>query len=157
MIGKEIYNNYIIYPNGVIYNTCIKKELKQRIVNKYKVVTLYINKKRKDIKVHRLVALSFLDNIENKPFVNHIDGNKLNNNVSNLEWCTHRENIDHAILNGLIDFYGEKNPSSKLKKEDILKIRSMYFSGNFSHRSLARKFSISKTQVGRIIRLESWN
>ena len=85
MIGKEIYSNYIVYPNGVVYSICIKKELKQRIVNKYKVVTLYVDKKRKDIKVHRLVALNFLDNIKNKPFVNHIDGNKFNNDVSNLE------------------------------------------------------------------------
>ena len=156
MIGKEFYGNYIVYPNGVIYSLNSKKELKKRIVNKYEVVTLFQNKKRKDFKVHRLVAICFLENTENKPFVNHIDGNKLNNNISNLEWCTHRENIDHAMLNGLTEFKGEKNPSSKLKEHNVLEIKKLYSLKETSHRKLAKMFSISKTQIGRIIREESW-
>ena len=50
MIGKEFYWNYIVYPNGVIYSISSKKELKQRIVNKYKVVTLFMHKKEKILK-----------------------------------------------------------------------------------------------------------
>ena len=156
MVGKKIYRNYIVYTNGVVYNINTKKDLKQRVVNKYKVVTLFINKKRKDFKVHRLVAIYFLNNSEDKPFVNHIDGNKFNNNLSNLEWCTHRENINHAMLNKLIDFYGEKNPSSKLKEGDVLEIRRLYSSGGFSYKDLAKKFLIGETQIRRIIKKESW-
>ena len=52
---------------------------------------------------HRLVAQLFIPNINGKPCINHIDGNKKNNHVNNLEWCSHKENTRHAITTGLID------------------------------------------------------
>lgn len=64
----------------------------------YRTVTL----DGKPQRVHRLVAMAFIPNPEGKPFVNHIDGNKANNDVRNLEWCTHQENVDHAIRTGLV-------------------------------------------------------
>ena len=67
----------------------------------YRYITLYFNGKRKNKYIHRLVAESFLENTENKPQVNHRDGNKRNNNVSNLEWVTPKENNIHAIVTGL--------------------------------------------------------
>lgn len=68
---------------------------------KYPAVILYIKKKRFQIKVHRLVALYFIPNQYNKPQINHIDGDKLNNHFTNLEWNTHTENQQHAWANGL--------------------------------------------------------
>lgn len=67
----------------------------------YLMVNLYNNDKKKTCLIHRLVATHFIDNPENKPCVNHIDGNKENNDIPNLEWATHSENMVHAYNTGL--------------------------------------------------------
>ena len=67
----------------------------------YYQVTLSKNNVRKTARIHRLVAETFIPNVEKKEIVNHIDGNKLNNNVDNLEWCTEKENVNHAWKNNL--------------------------------------------------------
>lgn len=67
----------------------------------YLKTSLYKDKKGYNVIVHRLVAIHFIENTSNKPEVNHIDGNKLNNNASNLEWVTRSENQKHAYKNGL--------------------------------------------------------
>lgn len=89
---------------GNVRNIHTKSLLKlQYTTTGYLYITIrnYEGKKRKHLKVHRLVAKAFIPNPENKPFINHIDGNPLNNNVNNLEWCTHAENIKHASDTGL--------------------------------------------------------
>lgn len=80
-----------------------EKILKQNLTKKgYCSVKLYKDDKSKNYVVHRLVAEAFIPNIDNKPQVNHIDGNKLNNCVSNLEWNTNEENFNNAIKINLI-------------------------------------------------------
>jgi len=69
--------------------------------DRYPTVTIYSDSNRKTKKVHKLVADAFLENKENKECVNHIDGNKQNNRVDNLEWCSSKENINHAYDNDL--------------------------------------------------------
>lgn len=83
------------------YVTRKEKILKPYIAHGYYQVNLWINGKYKHYQVHRLVAEAFIPNPENKPQVNHIDGNKLNNDISNLEWVTRSENMKHAFKNGL--------------------------------------------------------
>ena len=80
-----------------------KKEiiLKQSNVMNYQCVSLRKNNKAKMFKIHRLVAQTFIPNPSNLPQVNHKDGNKLNNKLNNLEWCTASENIKHAFKTGL--------------------------------------------------------
>lgn len=78
--------------------------LKQHKYNGYHKVKLIKPEYSKTVVVHRLVAESFIFNSDNKPTVNHKDGNKSNNHVDNLEWCTYKENTRHAIDTGLINF-----------------------------------------------------
>ncbi len=105
----------------------IKEEhiLKQSNIKKYKVVSLLNDGFEKSIKVHRLVCMTFHENKNDKPEINHIDGNTHNNTANNLEWCTRKENAEHASKNGLMKFhrgedhynYGNKgalNPLSKI-------------------------------------------
>lgn len=100
---KEIkgFENYLINKEGVIHSKFTNKEiLSQKDKNGY-VRTRLVNKHgRKSVFVHRLLAISFIDNPLNKPYVNHIDCNKSNNDLSNLEWCTQSENLKHAVFNG---------------------------------------------------------
>ena len=90
---KSLERKIIIYNKEVLLK---EKILKQDDTKGYKRVTLSKNGKTKRFLVHRLVATHFLKNLENKPMVNHIDNNPSNNNLNNLEWVTHSENMIHA-------------------------------------------------------------
>lgn len=97
---------YTVSKYGAVYSLKTKKYLTQYSIDSrgYQAVGLYKDSKSKTGKVHRLVAQAFIPNPDNKPHVNHIDGNKLNNYASNLEWVTHQENTSHAKANGLMWF-----------------------------------------------------
>ena len=97
--GYEVSNLGRVKGHGKIM-----KPYKHRVT--YKMVDLYKSGKRVARgMVHRMVANAFIPNPDNKPEVNHIDGNKHNNDISNLEWCTHHENMSHAWNTGLIKPY----------------------------------------------------
>jgi hypothetical protein len=107
------------------YQKKSKNNLKGKVLKKYInnfgycTVGLYKNSKVKRLTIHRLVAETFIPNPENKPQVNHIDGNKLNNHVDNLEWATAKENIQHAWNSGL-----SKRISEKQKKQTLIAVKS---------------------------------
>lgn len=93
--------NYKVSESGKIKNKTGKIMSDKTIKNGYRQVTLFINGKSKREAIHRLVAKAFIPNVYDKLTVNHKDGNKLNNEVSNLEWMTQKENVNHAYMNNL--------------------------------------------------------
>lgn len=94
------------------------------------------------VKVHRLVAEAFLPNPNGWITVNHIDGNKQNNHVSNLEWASYTQNNIHGHETGLIPV-GEKRPNAKLTEGQVRKIRA----GGKTDREFAEEFGVSSTPV----------
>lgn len=92
---------YTISKEGDVYSIRANKNLKPRMSQDgYKRVALCVDGKRYEYRVARLVADAFVDNPENKPQVNHKDLNTINDHFENLEWCTNKENSDHAALAG---------------------------------------------------------
>lgn len=116
---------YIVSSNGKVYNTKTKNIMKERLHGKYVIVTISIKGKTKSLRVHRLLAELFISNPLNKPYVNHIDGNKQNNNINNLEWVTNSENILHAYRIGLISVNSKKVIQYDLNFKEINRFESI--------------------------------
>ena len=103
--------------------------------------------------IHRLVALAFIPNPENRPQVNHINGVKSDNRVENLEWATISENMNHAIKTGLKIAPKDFNHyNSKFKKEDIINIRE----SKLSESKLASFYLVNRATIGKIKRFERY-
>lgn len=109
------------------------------------------------MRVHRLVAIAFIHNPENKPEVNHINANKNDNSVANLQWHTRIENMKHCNDLNLIppNKKGEESTSSKLKNEDVLEIRRLRLDGQ-TLTSIAKKYNISISNVFDIYKRNIW-
>lgn len=142
-----------------IHSRLVIERLRKLAISKDGYIMVYLNKNGsvKGCYVHRLVGLAFLNNPDAKKEINHIDGNKTNNNITNLEWCTPSENMRHAFSTGLMfPNKGEDNGSCKLKVEDIVEIRKSYETGEFNQYQLADKFKVTQTQIYRIVHRKSW-
>ena len=106
--GKDLGDYYLVSNTGEIKGVKTGKIRKKNINHEgyyYVSVSLGSRDNKPYIKIHRAVAETFLNNLNNYPVINHIDGNKLNNNVNNLEFCTYTYNSQHALANELINRY----------------------------------------------------
>jgi hypothetical protein len=139
-------NMYSVSSNGTVYSLKgKKKELIGKICKSgYRQILINHKGLRKYHLIHRLVLSTFSENTQNKRTVNHIDGNKLNNNLSNLEWNTDSQNQKHAINNNLI-----KHKINYSIAENIRNDIGTY-------RELAIKYNIGKTQIGYIKNNKRW-
>lgn len=138
------------HPNGYITVGCIGQ-------SGYREVTLRKPGVLEKFRIHTLVGNEFVE----KPIsikrlcINHVDGNKLNNNDWNLEWITLGDNVRHAVKLGLMDFKGEKHPGVKMTEEMVIDIRRMRMAG-ITHEQISRSFGISRRQIGDIINGVNW-
>ena len=108
-------------------NNTIRKQFNN--FSNYRKISLR-NSKQKMYFVHRLVAQAFIPNPENKPFINHIDSCRSNNIISNLEWCTQKENMQHAVSKGRIHPLGNKtNHKNMSSTEDRENFKKLYSKG----------------------------
>lgn len=112
-----------------------EKIMKERYHNGYAIINLWKNGQMKRYYIHRLVAAHFVENPKEYNIVNHIDGNKTNNYYENLEWCTAKHNIQHAIDNNLltvnIDGILQKNIENR-KKVVAIKNNRIVYKANYS-------------------------
>lgn len=142
------------YPIGRNGNGIQKgRILKTSVSSKgYLQCSLSLEKKRFHTGVHRLVAIAFIENPNNLPQVNHKDGNKLNNNDWNLEWCTNSENQIHAVENGLIEHnYGQKHHMAKLTNVQASEIREKFIlNPTRTLQSVADEYNVSLQTIFKI-------
>jgi hypothetical protein len=113
------------------------------------------------VKVHRLVAQTFLENPENKPVVNHINGIRNDNRLFNLEWCTIRENSLHSFKIGISSNKGERNPSATITEEQAKEILANYEFGKktrkgMTKQQLADKYNTTFAVIKQLVQRRTW-
>ena len=154
--GKE-YDKYAVSSKGKIYSHTTNKLLDGRICRGYNVMKL----RDEDRNIyntgrHRIVAEQFCENPDNKEYVNHKDGNKLNNNPSNLEWVTAQENTLHAIDHGLIYTVGDKSHLASIDEATAIRICEMIVDGKLNLREIADELGVGYDCVKKINKGKSW-
>lgn len=145
----EIEKDYFVDKEGKVYSKRkfnLLTELKQSKTGHGGYAKVRINLKNKF--VHRLVAIAYLDNSEKKETVNHKDGNKLNNNIDNLEWNTRKENIQHAVKTGLkLPYKGIKDKGNNKFSDEWLNLSKK----GFSYRKIGKMYDVSHHTIIRTI------
>lgn len=161
--GKHIFidnikSQYIIFPDGRVYSEKSNKFLKP-FLNPcgYLLVDLHVRGKSYYRQVHRLVAMYYIPNPKNLPIVNHLNGDKTDCDVSNLEWCTQKENVDHAWKTGLIKpRYGEDNPACKYTEETIHQVCQLLEYGKYNYKTISDMTGVNITVIYDIRKRGKW-
>lgn len=161
---KPIKNYEGFYEISTLGRVKSKRGVRKPFINKYgyPCVSLWKHCVGETKPIHRLVAETFIPNPENKREVNHIDGNKQNNSVENLEWVTPSENKKHAQKLGLAPkpprHDGENCHAHKLTKEDVTNIRKEYKRNTpgYGAPTLAKKYGVSTRQITNIVNGDEW-
>ena len=151
-------NDYLVKSNGDIislnYNRTGKPKLLKQRKDKYgyKIVTLFYNKKSWATKVHRIVAICFIPNTKSLPIINHIDENKENNNVGNLEWCDCKYNLNYGCRNIKIS-------KSKTNGKTSKKVAQIDLQGNlikiWDSINEAQRYGFSQAHISKVASLEN--
>ena len=149
---KRRYFGYWVYSDGRIYGIKGKKFLSEKDNGiGYKGVGIFIDGIKKRTYVHRIVATVFILNPEDKPCVNHKDGNKANNCVDNLEWVSYKANCIHGLENKLIKS-GCSHARSSLSPSQIKEIRHLRNNIGYKVKTLSKRFEVSDGVISGILR-----
>lgn len=152
----EINPNYSISKTGEVYSKYSNKIISPYKMNSgYLSVKLQVGNKKQAFLIHRLVLLTWGEKLDGKDFCNHIDGDKLNNSIDNLEWVTKSENGKHAYKTGLklpVMMIGKDNPSFKYDEIIRLRINELYKNG-YRISQINRTTGVSRTHIYRILGL----
>jgi hypothetical protein len=109
------------------------------------------------IKVHRIIAATWIENVDGKDCVNHKNGVKSDNSAENLEWCTVQENNAHAISSGLVYILkGEEIGNSKLTEKEVLEIRQKFIPFIVKRRHLAKEYNVSEAAIKDVLSRRTW-
>ena len=144
---------------GNIYTRTFPEKILKERNNKtdYITVGLNTNSTSKTFRIHRLVAIHFIPNPENKPEVNHINGIKSDNRLENLEWCTSAENSKHALETELTKIqYGSETTNSKLTEKEVLEIRKLKETTNMTSTEIGKLFGVNQPAISKIIHRKTW-
>lgn len=156
MIEIDGFKGYFINNKGEVYSEKTKKILKgQKDSCGYRQICLTKNNNRHFILQHRLVAKYFIPNPDKKPCINHIDGNKQNNSIENLEWCTHSENNKHAFL--MKKKSKLSKPIKKLNACQAILIKRITEMTIMSNVDIASFFDVSSITVSKIRNGARWS
>lgn len=148
-IDIENHPNYQINELGQV-----KKKSSNKILIPFITTNGYLRIRfdGKAYQVHKLIALHFIPNTNDYQEINHIDNDKLNNNIDNLEWCTREHNMQHCVKSGrsnildICGIKGVKNPNSKLSNEQVLEIKNRLQQGE-STTSICKDYNVSSTVI----------
>ena len=156
MAVKGYEGRYAVTLFGQVWSEYKCAWMKPSVTEKgYLTVELRKGGHRFKARIHRLVAEAFIPNPDNLPEVNHKDGDKTNNQVSNLEWCTHSDNLKHAYRTGLEKVvYGTDHHRSKLTRDQVEYIRKVYKKRDltFGGKALAQKYGVSLWTIMNVVR-----
>ena len=155
-IGKEL-TNYEVNNIGEVRNKQTKYVLKNQEDPRFHYLRVEIptNENVKKYLVHRLVAKAFIPNPENKPCINHIDFNRQNNRVENLEWVTYKENTNHAIIHNHFNPVGINNPSN-IYSEEIVHQICKFLEDGVGPNEISRLLNVNKSLPKSIKRRKIW-
>lgn len=147
---------YGVTIDGQVYSHLRKRFLAQSSIRGYLCAHLSKDGVGKCLYIHRLVAEAYIPNKYGKREVNHIDGNKHNNHINNLEWATRSENMQHAFDNGLkTALRGSKCGTAKLTEISVAQIRNKRTQGK-TLQQLAHEFGVSIAAIGYVINRQTW-
>ena len=155
---KQIQNfDYEISKEGIVRRISSKR-IKKPYLRKDGYIGIQLYKSKTEVlnfQLHRLIAIAFIPNPLNLPFINHKDSNRQNNDIPNLEWVTKQENVIHGYKSGFASNRGIKNGFSKLTEEQVLEIRKKKTEG-FTHQQLANIYNVSYGCISGIIQRTNW-